>query len=764
LKDGTRAKQVDELGMSTDQVPDIVRTPTAKRSAARGALWITVGTVSIGLSNYGYSLLLTHLLNVAEYSVFSAGQSLILWATNIATVSVPWVLAQALARAKSERERNSAIRFAKLMSGGTGIAAGIIVGGIAIGLSGPATAVVVAVGTLVIFLGTTTSGWLQGDERMRSLSLLYIAENVLKNAGGILLVTVAGLKGIGALAGFGIGGLAMLARWPRARGDGKRSWRQLVNKELLSHAIAIAGAQGLVSLFIAVDVVLVALLPGNRALAASYQASTTLTRIPLYIAGAVAIAYFPSLSRQASSGVIAAQALRLYAATGLPLMVILATIPGPLVTSVFPSGYGSVDLMLKYTAVTGFAAGGISLVTTFFQAANDYSCLRWLGAGLGGYVIALIEGWRVDGVAGLAAGGALGSAVALAAIVYRLVRSRGLVVLAWVRLPEAAMAAVALVLARPFWWLWLAVAFVCGLRAVTHFWRPGGRHEKLPKWATRHNAAIDEPVSVSSMLVDTVWRDDVPERSEEELNELLALGRLNRVEGRLAQLYPGQFASVRYEVQGATYLYTRTLHEAARRLNNEKIPAMLIETGIREFGVLGNIDLVIPERYWRAASQVFPDFESIYIEQHQTILFQPPIGQSLQVHSDLSWLGVQFLPANRLLARAVRSRDGILVPSRADYLRIMLSHALVQQRELDLSQLLILWDLIRRPAVIMTACAEARQEGWQRGFEEMLALAGDSINRMDEGQEITLPVRPRYSGRGERGRSVSIQGVPGLTA
>ena len=146
------------------------------------------------------------------------------------------------------------------------------------------------------------------------------------------------------------------------------------------------------------------------------------------------------------------------------------------------------------------------------------------------------------------------------------------------------------------------------------------------------------------MLVDAVWRDDVPERSEKELDELLALGRLNRVEGRLAQLYPGQFSGVRYEVQAATYLYTRTLHEAARRLNNEKIPAMLIETGIREFGVLGKIHLVIPKRYWKAASQVFADFKSIYIEQHQTILFQPPIGQSLQVHPDLSWLGVQFLP------------------------------------------------------------------------------------------------------------------------
>ena len=220
--------------MITDQIPDTSQVPGQKSSAAHGALWITVGTVSIGLFNYGYSLLLTHLLNVAEYSVFSAGQSLILWATNIATVSVPWVLAQALARAKSERERNSAIRFAKLMSGGTGVVAGIVVGGIATALSGPGIAVVVAASTFIIFLGTTTSGWLQGDERMRSLSLLYIAENVLKNVAGILLVTVAGLKSIGALAGFGIGGLAMLARWPRTPRGGKQSWRELVNKEQLA--------------------------------------------------------------------------------------------------------------------------------------------------------------------------------------------------------------------------------------------------------------------------------------------------------------------------------------------------------------------------------------------------------------------------------------------------------------------------------------------------------------------------------------------------
>ena len=499
-------EQTDELGMIADPIPDTKQSPDDEPSASRGALWITVGTVSIGLSNYGYSLLLTHLLTVAEYSVFAAGQGLVLWATNIAAVSVPWVLAQALARARSERERNSAIRFAKLLSAGTGVVAGLIAGAIATGVAGPEIAGVVAVSTFAIFLGTTTTGWLQGDERMLSLSLLYVAENAIKNVAGILLVTVAGLKAVGALAGFGFGALAMLVRWPRTWRDGQQSWREVVNKELLRTAMATAGAQGLVSLFVAVDVVLVALLPGDRAPAASYQASTTLTRIPLYIAGAIATAYFPSLSRQLSNGVIAAQAVRLYAAAGLPIMAILATAPGLLVGKLFPSQYNDVGLMLKYTAVTGLAVGGISLVTTFFQAANEYSCLKWLGAGLAGYLITMLIGWRIAGVIGLAAGGALGSMAAFVLICYLLVRSRGLVVLAWVRLLEPTVEAVALVLARSYWPLWLMVAFVVGVRAIMHFLRPGNLDEKLPQWATSHGAEEAVQVSVSSMLIDAIWR------------------------------------------------------------------------------------------------------------------------------------------------------------------------------------------------------------------------------------------------------------------
>ena len=459
-------------------------------TAARGALWIAVAMVSIGLCNYGYALLLTHLLDVAAYSTFAAGQGLILWAMSVATVSVPLVLAQALVRAQSDDERNSAIRFAKLASTGSGLIAAAAVGGIATRFASSATALVLALSTFVLFVGTTTTGWLQGRERMRSLSGLLITENVLKNGAGVLLVMVAGLGDTGALGAFGIGALVMLARWPRTpRGTGRPWLAAAANRDLSRRFVAVVGAQGLVSLFVAIDVVLVAVLPGNRALAASYQVSAALSRVPLYVAGAVGMAFFPSLSRGASDRtVIAARALRMYTAVALPLAAALATIPPPVLALVLPTRYGAVATLLKYTAVTGLAAGGIALVADFFQAADDYSFLRWLGVSLAGYVAGLLAGWRVDGIIGLAAGGALGAATAAALMGYLLVRRQGRRVIARVPLVEPLVAAAVLIVLRPYPLFWLAVASVVGLHAALRFLRPGARHRREPRWLAPRKA------------------------------------------------------------------------------------------------------------------------------------------------------------------------------------------------------------------------------------------------------------------------------------
>ncbi|HUK72325.1 MAG TPA: lipopolysaccharide biosynthesis protein [Streptosporangiaceae bacterium] len=764
--------------------------------AAQGARWIAVAMVIIGLLNYGYALLLTHLLDVAAYSKFAAGQGLILWASTVATVSVPWVLAQALVRARSDTERNSAIRFAKLASAGSGLAAAAVVGTIATRFAGSSTALALAVSVFVIFLGTTTTGWLQGRERMRALSALMVGENLLKNGSGVLLVMVAGLGDAGALGAFGIGGIVLLLWWPRTPHGRGRLWLAvLANRDPWRRAVAIAGAQGVVSLFVAIDVVLVALLPGDRALAASYQASAALSRVPFYVASAVAMAFFPSLSRRATGGVIAARAVRMYAAVALPIAAVLATIPAHVLTRVFPTQYTAVAALMKYTALTGLAAGGISLVTALFQAADDHSCFWWLGAGLAGYVGALLAGWRIDGITGLAAGGALGTAAALVLAGYRLARRQGRGVLAWVPLGEPVMAAAVLIVLRPYQLLWLAAASLVGLRAVARFVRPVARHARRPRWAALRTRTIEDRPAVS-LLMETVWRGTAPKATDAELDNALDLARRNRVEGRLARAYPAQLPGVVAEVRVAAELFARHLYQVVGCLNRAGIPAVLIPVGLpgdpgsrlalseapeeRANGarrplcrpmsppaedhrntphklistcqdqelcdnldhVGTSIDLVVPEQHWRRALSAVAGWyvhRSTYrLERFNTAVLYPSAGPRLHLHASVSWFGVPVLPTDRLLSRARRNRLGFLIPAPADCLRIWLAQALFQDLALDLSRLLKVCDLLH-PAVITAARAEASREGWHAGFDDALATAVAAIDRLDHGLPVRLP-------------------------
>ena len=238
--------------------------------AASGAQWMTVAFMLVGMLNYTYSLFLTRILDVTAYSNFAAGQSLILWASTVATVSVPLPLARNIARARTEEERGRAIRFSQISGMGFGIVTGAVVGVIAAQLGGARTAAVVAVSIFILFLGTTATGRLQGEQRMVALAGLYVSENILKNAAGLLLVLVAGLGGDGALAAFGIGGLIMFIWWPRAPRVSGRPWRSaLTSRDLWRRTLRMTVIQAVVSLFVAVDTVLITLLPADRALVAS---------------------------------------------------------------------------------------------------------------------------------------------------------------------------------------------------------------------------------------------------------------------------------------------------------------------------------------------------------------------------------------------------------------------------------------------------------------------------------------------------------------
>ncbi|MEU6915095.1 lipopolysaccharide biosynthesis protein [Streptomyces olindensis] len=739
--------------------------PTARpdvATAAHGARWITASVVVVGVVNYGYALLLTRLLDVGSYAVFAAGAGLLLSAVTVARVTIPWVLAQALARAGSDAERSDATRFAIITSTGAGFVAAGIVAGVAIGFAGPATTLALALTTFCCYVTSVPVGRLQGEERMRTLSLLGVAEVVLKTMIGVALVLVLGLSDTGALAAFGVALLPFLLWWPALRRGAGRAWQSAsANRDLWRRAFGIARVQGLVALMVAIDVVLVTVLPADRAAAASYQSSVTLSRVPLFVASAVSIAFFPALSRRLVDSSLSASAVRMYVIASLPLAVTVATAPAAVLTTIFPAGYSMMSALIAFTAITGFALGTINLIVTFFQAADDYACARHQVVGLVGYTLSLLAGWQIGGVRGMAIGGAVGGVGALALLVHRLVRSRGTAPLSRMPLLEPLLLAGVLVLLHPYPLAWLIAATVIGLRTVERFLRRTNAHgpaEEPPVELTTHQSGTamihasaehskvrtsGTEVRPGRLLVDAVWRETPRPAGDAALRRALPLARDNQVEGRLARAYPRQLADVVAEVDTANELFRENLGEVTDRLRAAGIPTVLIKRGRENGHACGDFDLVVPDGRWQAACDVlqgwYVDRSTYWLERSTKVLLEPRRGPSVHLHTGVSWFGVPVMSTRRLFDRACPDAGAWLAPHPADELRIWLAHGLFQNLSLDLSELVALRDLLL-PDLVEDARREAAREGWLTGCARALVVADEAIGELDRGTLIRLPV------------------------
>ena len=457
---------------------DTAAVGETRQSLVAGARWLTVATIGVGLLNYLYSLGLTHLLDVGDFAVFAAGQALLLTAGSVATTSVPWILAQALVAADSPLARRQAITFALVTNSALALAAGLVLILLALAFAPTGPAVAVGAAGALIFLSSTTYGFLQGTERFALLGVTRTADALLKIVAGLLLV-LAGMGATGALGGFALGALLVAAVGALLIGrDLRPAPGALKLRTLWRSAAGVAAIQALVSVLTTVDLVLVAVLAADAADAASYQASMILSRVPLFIAGTVSVVVFPLLARNpAGGGPLVHTAVRLYLALVLPYAVALMTVPADLLDLVFPPQYGAISTLLPMTAVAGAFIGGINLVTTAFQAQRRYvRCLRAQVAGFVLYIAALLIGAWSGGVVGLALGAVVRTAVSLG-----LLARTGSAVWPHALRPPPAMIvgcttfAAVLLLVRDNTPLWLATAGTVGIvTAVRAFGSSGG--------------------------------------------------------------------------------------------------------------------------------------------------------------------------------------------------------------------------------------------------------------------------------------------------
>ncbi|MEZ0490919.1 glycosyltransferase [Kineococcus sp. TBRC 1896] len=443
----------------------------------RGARWLTAATLVIGLVNYVYSLGLTHLLPMAAFAVFGAGQALLLNAGTVASTSISWILAQGLLKARSEHERRQAVWFSILTNTALGLLAGLAVLVVALQFSDLLTATVLALVTLLIFSAATTAGYLQGDARLGTLGGLRVGDALAKLAVGFGLVA-AGAGALGGLAGFGAGAvLVVVVGVLVARRDIRPVRGVLRLRRLWAPAVGVAALQGLMSLMTSLDLVLATVLSSDAAAASSYQAAMILARVPLFLAGAVAASAYPLLvGDEAAARTTMLRALRMYAVLVVPYAAALATAPAALLSLVFPSEYSEeLGTLLPATAAAGVGIGAVSLVVAWFQARSAYGRgVRAQVVGMVLHVTSMLVGFSWGGVRGLAIGTALGAALVLVALTVAAGPLRPAL-----RAPVGVLAASLLfaavlstLRANPV--LWLALALPVGIASAVLGFRRGG--------------------------------------------------------------------------------------------------------------------------------------------------------------------------------------------------------------------------------------------------------------------------------------------------
>jgi glycosyltransferase involved in cell wall biosynthesis/O-antigen/teichoic acid export membrane protein len=376
-----------------------------------GSRWLTASTVVVGVTNYLFALVLTRVLTVGDYEAFAAGQALLLVVGTVASSSVPWVVAKWLAGAGEDRgRRRQVVWFALLANVSQGLLAGVVTGLITTGFAGPATAVAVGGSAATIFLASTVIGWLLGRERFREIAAFRVGEVTVKAGVGFLLA-LAGAGVVGAISGFAVGALVVLVLGLiLMRHDIRPTSGLLRAGTMWRNAGAVVAIQGLVAVLASLDHVLIALLPTEAAAGASYQVAMILARAPLFVAGAIAMAVFPLLSRDDAdfSGLVRLS-VRVYVGAVGPAVVVLATVPDLLVDAMFPPEYDQIGQLLSYTAITGSALGLVGLLATFFQGAEAYvPSIRAQIRGLLVYLACVLVGFAAGGVLGFAVGSVAG--------------------------------------------------------------------------------------------------------------------------------------------------------------------------------------------------------------------------------------------------------------------------------------------------------------------------------------------------------------------
>lgn len=340
---------------------------------------VVVATAMVSLLNYSFAVALLWVLLPREYAIVASVTALLLVFGTVAGASSPWVLAHEVAlSARDPRRRQRALAFASMLAFGQALIAALVCMVIVSRYAAWQVTLSACVSTVIIFNAAAAVGYLQGIERFNLISLLRIGEVVVKVAVGLILVKL-GTGPWGAVSGFAFGALLVFSGAIYfMRHDALSVWRQrrqtwlrqaIIDRKLWGSATGIVGIQAGTAVIAGLDLIIASIMISKEHQLANYQVVQILGRIPFYVASSLAVIVFPRMARlKVSRNLTVTSSLHVWIRVCGAATIIVATLPEPILTHILPAWYSSVFVLLPWAALTGFALGGINLVTTYWQA------------------------------------------------------------------------------------------------------------------------------------------------------------------------------------------------------------------------------------------------------------------------------------------------------------------------------------------------------------------------------------------------------------
>ncbi|MHA3702942.1 hypothetical protein ACXR2U_12260 [Jatrophihabitans sp. YIM 134969] len=346
---------------------------TAERSARAGGVILVIRFATGAVLNYAFGVALTWLILPSEFGAVAAAQNVLLLSTGVLTAGFPWMLALRLAENPSPEEARGQFRTAVIGNVVIGAVLATLfvvlqLGGVRL-IATDSTAVVATVAAEIVVLSfnAVLNGALQGTRRFGGLGAMQSVEIIVKCAVAIALVVGLGAGTAGVTTGFLAGSavatvIALRALRGVLPGFGAPGSLRTAGAAV-PFWIATAGFTVLLTADVLGLSVVGAATGVSAAAVAAYQACSILARAGYFVADALVDAVFPFMAAHRTSRWDSHRwllaAARWVPLVVVPLLAVMALVPGPLLALFFPAGYGDDSLVLRLLAL-----GTIGIIVT----------------------------------------------------------------------------------------------------------------------------------------------------------------------------------------------------------------------------------------------------------------------------------------------------------------------------------------------------------------------------------------------------------------